>query len=1041
MPGHQHLEHVFRRQAGTLVRSALSLAIAGAFGLYGLGGITPAQAQSSTGTIYGTAPAGDTVTVRGPSGVTRTVTVNAAGNFSASSLPLGVYTVTLQKDGVTTDTREDITFAVGGGTRINFNAPAEGVRTLGTLTVTANSLPPIDISQVDSRVVVTSAQLAKLPLQRNAEAIAQLAPGVNAGTSAFVGLRGPEGQVLNSFAGSSIAENAYYINGFNTTDPLHNFGGLSLPYGAIEQEQVLTGGYSAMYGRSDGGVMNMVGKRGTNEWHFGFSELWQPDFGMASPHNQRYPTGPQYLTGPDGAQGKPYRFRNDNKAWQHTEDVYLGGPLIKDRLFFFGAYEANRQLSGQNVGTVETNQAIRYSYNNPKWYGKLDWNITDNNILELTGASNKSSYAGNVYEYNYATDGSNRGTYGKFKGPDTHTKDGADMYSLKYTGYITDSLTIDALYGKMKQTNYSEASSSDDPFIARAQFQNPAYTGGAAIVGPQTIATVNNPGAEDKTRNLRLDINYKIGGHSITAGIDNMDTQALNIGQQRSGAGGFAWFYGKGDPNLPISSLTGQEVGAPGGLGYYAFKDVFTTGAASVRVKQRAQYIEDRWQVTPNVLLSIGVRSDQFTNYNPDGQAYLRLTKPNWSPRLGATWDVYGDSSLKVYANAGRYYLDEPANVAIRGASGSVFTDQYFTYTGIDPATGQPTGLTQIPQGHYPGVSANNEFGVPPDPRQVTSKNAKAEYQDEYIAGLDKAFDMFGMHWTTGAKATYRRLRNMLDDVCETDVFVNAGVAQGFDPAAAEGQGCYIMNPGRNSSFNVPLVYGSTTSGYGTMTVPWSAFGMPDLLRKYVGLDLYLEHPFDGRWYGRLDYTISHSFGNSEGSVRSDIGQEDVAQTEDWDNSGVMTYANGDQANDRRHQIKFRGYYQITPEWLVGGTAQILSGTPRTCLGYFGPEQSDPFGYAAAYHFCGPEGTPAPGGATGRTPWQEIVSLNAEYRPAFADHKLAFSMLVYNLFNQQKVTQYYNTSESGPGVLSKDFWVPISQATPRYLQFGVTYDF
>ncbi|TAL98182.1 MAG: Oar protein, partial [Rhodanobacter sp.] len=889
--------------------------------------------------------------------------------------------------------------------------------------------------------VITSQQLAKLPLLRNAEAIAQLAPGVNAGTSAFAALTGPEGQTLNTFGGSTIAENAYYINGFNTTDPLHNFGGLTLPYGAIDQEQVLTGGYSARFGRSDGGVINMVGKRGTNEWHFGFAELWQPDFAMASPHNQSYPVGPEYKSNADGgAQGQPYRFRNDNKAWQHTEDFYVGGPLIQDKLFFFGAYEANREVSGQNVGSVETKQATTFSRDNPKWYGKLDWNINDNNILELTGASNKSSYTGNIYAYNYATDGSNRGTYGAFKGPDTHTKNGADMYSLRYTGYLTDSLTVDALYGKMKQTNYSQASGSQDPFIARAQFQNPALNGGVPIVGPQTIATVDNPGAEDKTRNLRLDINYKIGDHSITAGIDNLDTQALNIGRTRSGPG-FVWFYGKGDPNLPISSLTGQEVGAPGGQGYYAFKDVFTTGAASVRVKQRAQFIEDNWQVTDNVLVTIGVRNDQFTNYNPDAQAYLRLTKPNWSPRLGATWDVYGDSSLKVYANAGRYYLDEPANVAIRGASGSTFTDQYFTYTGIDPATGQPTGLTQIPQGHYPGVSANNEFGVPPDPRQVTSKNAKAEYQDEYIAGLDKAFDLFNMHWTAGAKGTYRHLRTMLDDVCATDVFANTGAAQGFDPVAAEGQGCYIMNPGRNSTFNVPLVAGSTTSGYGTMTVPWSAFGMPNMLRKYLGLNMYLEHPFDGKWYGRLDYTISHSFGNTEGSVRSDIGQADVAQTEDWDNSGVMTYSGGDQSNDRRHEIKFRGYYQITPEWLVGGTALILSGTPRSCLGYFGPQQTDPFGYRAAYHFCGAQGTPAPRGSTGRTPWQEIVGLNVEYRPAFADHKLAFSALVYNLFNQQRVTQYFATSESGPGTLSKDFWVPISQQQPRYIQFGVTYDF
>lgn len=72
-----------------------------------------------------------------------------------------------------------------------------------------------------------------------------------------------------SFGGSSAAENAYYINGFNSTDPLGGPGGLTLPYGSIDQQEIYTGGYSAKYGRSDGGVINAVGKRGTNEWRFG----------------------------------------------------------------------------------------------------------------------------------------------------------------------------------------------------------------------------------------------------------------------------------------------------------------------------------------------------------------------------------------------------------------------------------------------------------------------------------------------------------------------------------------------------------------------------------------------------------------------------------------------------------------------------------------------------------------------------------------------------------------------------------------------------
>jgi hypothetical protein len=1006
-------------RGAALRRTALAVAVAASVAL-----ASPVFAQSSTGSIFGSAPvaAGETVLIQSDSGVSREVSVDANGRYSAASLPLGTYKVSLKKDGNVVESRSNVTLVVGAGTQVSFAAAtSEDAKSLGAVTVMANALPAIDVSQVDSRTVITSEQLAKLPLQRSAEAIATLAPGVNTGSGYFTS---STGQVLNSFGGSSVAENAYYINGFNTSDPLHNFGGLTLPYGAVDQEQVLTGGYGAAYGRSDGGVINQVGKRGTNDWHFGGQVLYQPSWAQSNPDNY-------YLTN-----GQLYRYRQDNNNQStYTYDAYFGGPLIKDKLYVFGAVEGYQQQNGVNVGTVANGTVKNYSYSDPKWYAKVDWNITDNNILELTGASNKTEYGGNVYQYNYGP-GPSKGSYGNYLGPDVETKNGADLWIAKYTGYITDSLTVDALYGKMKQISYSNSGGGPESRILGAENQDPAYTGGIPIVGPQTSGSVSNPDAHDHTTNYRLDLNYKLGSHSITVGIDNLNVSSYDIGNIEPGPG-YSWEYGFGDPNLPISTAVGAGVAAPGGNGYYVDKYIYTTGASVVHVKQRAQFIEDQWQVNDRVLLSLGLRNDQFTNYNPDSVPYIRLGKPNWAPRLGVSWDVFGDSSLKVYGNAGRYYLDEPTNVAIRGAAGSTYTRQYFTYTGINPATGAPTGLVQIPQDVYPGVSANKEYGQPPDPKTVTSSNVKAEYQDEYIAGVDKAFEMFGEKWTAGAKGTYRVLRNDLDDVCDYNTFGDIGVSQGFDEGAAQGSGCYIMNPGRTADINVPLA----TGGYGTMVVPWSALGMPSLLRKYVALDTYLEHPFDGKWYAKIMYTWSHSYGNTEGSVRSDIGQEDVSQTEDWDNKGVMTYANGDQANDRRHQIKAYGYYQVTPEWLVGANVQILSGTPIVCLGYFGPEQSDPYVYQASYHFCGPNGTPAAPGSTGRTPWTELVSLNAEYRPDWAQHKLAFSVQVYNLFDQQRATELYGTSESGPGQASTQYKVPLFYTTPRYVQFGVSYDF
>jgi outer membrane receptor for ferrienterochelin and colicin len=1016
--GDLHMSSRIIRQGSILRHSALAIALA-----VGLGGTGVVLAQSTSGNIFGTAQPGDTVQITGNTGFNREIPVDASGRFQISNVPVGTYNVDLKRNGAVVDSRKNVSLTVGKGSDVSFAAAAAATsaQSLDSVTVTANSLPPVDVSTVDSRTVITSEQLAKLPLARTAEAIALLAPGAVGGSGYF---KGPTGNSLVSIGGGSVTENAYYINGFNTTDPLSGFGGITLPYGAIDQQEILAGGYGAAYGRSAGGVISQVGKRGTNEWHFGAQVLWEPNGAASAPGNVHYK-----VDSPTTSAGELYNYNQRDKQTRTVESAYVGGPLIKDKLYIFLAAEQER-TEGTLVKSQDTPTYQSTSYRNPKYYAKLDWNINDSNILEITGAQNKQSYDASQYSFDYDT--LQRGAY---TGKDTSgvplNKTGADLYSAKFTSYITDDLTLTALYGKMKGTYYSSASDSTLPHIITPSNQNPAYTGGGQISNDNSSTRVYNPLHKSTNTNLRIDLSYHIGDHTITGGIDNQDIRDKDDGQTTSGPG-YAWEYGKANPGAPIAGAPGEDsyVAPAAGQGYYVDQYKFST-TASVRTQQRAQYIEDSWQVNDRWLVKIGLRNDQFTNYAANGDAYLRLRSPQWAPRLGATWDVNGDSSLKIYANAGRYYLALPSSVALRSAGQSLYTREYFNYTGID-ANGVPQGLTPIDTATGGPISANREYGIPRDPNTATSRNLKSEYQDEFILGFDKTL---GDKWVYGAKATVRELRNAIDDVGDPGPIQAALIAQGVDPATIGPiQGSYLFNPGRASQFLVP----NTNGGYYQANVSNADFGFPQLKRNYYGLEMYLEHPFDGKWYGKVDYVYSKSYGNSEGQVRSDINQQDVSATVDWDFPQLMNYSGGELSNSRRHVLKAYGSYQMTEEFMLSGNLSVSSGAPKTCLGQFGADQSDPTGYGSYYHYC--FGQPSPPGSMGHNPWQYLVDLSAEYRPVWADKKLAFNITVFNVFNTRETLQINPQAGTTEAPLA-DYKVSLFQTTPRYARFAITYDF
>jgi outer membrane receptor for ferrienterochelin and colicin len=1016
-----------------LKRSALTVAL----GLCFAGGV---HAQSTTGSIYGNAGQGAKVTVSNDSGLSRTASADAAGRYTISSLPVGNYTVTIERDGKVVGTRT-VTVRAGAGA----DASVGDATTLETVTVVGSGMVnTIDTTAVDTRSILTAEQLERLPLARSAEAVALLAPGAVSGAAGFFG-------GLVSFGGSGVSENAYYVNGYFTGEPLSNLGGFSLPWGAIEQQETFIGGYSAKYGRSDGGVINQIGKRGTNEWTFGAQVTYTPKSLRGDADDLYFPD----LELPDGYEysddslpGTLFLRGKDSTSWSHEIDLYAGGPLIKDRLFAFVAAEWNRNESTAAPNALATSRVTDTTTDNPKLYGKVDWNITDNHFLELTYLRERTSADGKYYAYDFET-----GEKGALQStvPDPFDQDSRYVVG-KYTGYLTDNLTFSATYGQGKLTKKQINPSiiPGMPLLGSTTLQNPAITGGTPITNIQGGAVGFD--AEDKTRGLRADLEWVLGDHTLTFGLDNIKFEAINEGQDQLVD---RWIYGRTTSNI-VGGHVGSPVTPTNPNGYYVYKLIFRT-ATSMSLDQKAWYIEDRWQVTDNFLASIGIRNDRFTNKNNFGETYLDA-KNQWAPRLGFAWDVNGDSTFKVFGNAGRYFLALPNNVAIRGASASTFTREYFTYTGI-ASDGTPTGLTPVPRtdGGSGPYSSNGEYGQPIDVAAFAPSDLKNMYQDEFILGMEHAL---ANNWMIGVKFTSRNLKSSVDDVCDPYTLMDA---QGLTPEnfvngqfiASNDAGklyavsyCYMFNPGGKNTFSLAEtdINGNPTGARGEFVMTNEDWRFDQgLKRTYSGIDIYLERPFDGKWEARIDYTFSKSRGNNEGQVKSEFGQTNISKTQDWDAAEIMRYSYGYLANDRRHQLKMRGSYQLTDELLVGANVRILSGAPISCLGFFNPDgtidegsaAADPISYGASYHTCfGEIATPG----SKRTPWTKTVDLGLTYTPAFFDKKLSLGVQVRNLLNANKATQVDVTSEDDPYTVSNTYLLPIGRQTPRTVVFTASYD-
>lgn len=1007
-----------------------------------IGGFNAAYAQSNaTGTIYGTVQPGSGVTVvieNRATGFARTLAPDAAGRFSATALPPGTYAVRQLRDGKTTDT-STVEVLLGQGAEVVFAGTAQVIQITGTVR-------RLDMTSTTSSSTFTATQLAALPVAQNLTAIMQLAPDVVKADPRYAGGA--------SVGGGAPSENSYYINGFPVTNPLTQLGSMELPFGAISQAQVLTGGFGAEFGRSTGGVVNIITKSGSNDFEGGVSYSIAPRSMRSSPKNIYYNSGANPAT-----DGTIFKFEQDNKSQEVNIGANVGGPIIKDKLFYFIAVDQSTTRSSSNssdpnqlLGNIQssTNNANGWTDAkdvNKRYLAKFDWSITDNHRLEYTALGDNwvtdASYSGFDYATLKRIPGTVYTAHYKNQGSLTPLVGGTASI-VKYTGNLTNDLTLQALYGESSSSHeqtYNPDLGSAIPgsiFQAGAASKFPGLNYGTAQ--PLSGQNLNAAGGKDKTKSYRLDVEYTLGSHTLRAGLDENKLTSASAGLVS--AGGSVFSYRKtGTPNGvrtfgPYTYVVNDGSGPIAAAGYYVRQRAFSS-VTNARSDQTAQYIEDRWQVNKTLLLTLGLRNESFKGYNQDNEIYIN-SKNFVSPRIGAAWDVKGDSSLKVFANLGRYSIQTPTHVAVRGAGASTLVDQFFTYTGVD-ANGVPTGLKPLTAQPF---SPDNETGLPKDPNSVAAQNPKPSYQDELIFGIENSLTR---KLNVGAKMTYRKLGATLDDTCDEAPFDKYADDKGINRTNYLFN-CQQFNPGRTNNF---LVDYANTKTYTPVTLSAAEMGYATIKpkRTFFALDFFLEHPFSDGWYGKIAYTWSKNKGTTEGQTKSDNGQTDVSATSTWDFPVIMENTYGYLPGDRRHQIKGIGYYQLTPEWVIGGVTSAASGRPKNCAGNYGgtDPNGDP-GYGSIFFYCSFDGgatqVATSRGSEGRLPWSFNLDANVTYQPASVKG-LKLRVDVYNLFNRQTTLASLETHEASqdPSTVLPTYGSVVGYSAPRYVKLTAQYNF
>jgi len=967
-----------------------------------------ASAQETTGTIrgravdsQGLAVPGATVTATGPQGTKSGIT-DADGRFSIPFLTPGPYEVQVQLQGFKTFDQKNITVSLGQAVDLPVKMEVGGLTETVNITATA---PIIDTTSTTTGAVLSSEMFTQVPVGRRLSDTLYMAPGVSTG--------GTIGSANPSISGASGLENQYVIDGVNVTNQGYGalgsysivFGSLgnATPFDFVKDVQVKTGGYQAEFGQSTGGVVNVVTKSGSNDLR-GSAFAYSRPSGLEGDWTQ--------VTSPNGS---------INVTGSHLSDAGIegGGPVMRNRLFFFGAidpsWETRTSIAPSEssfplnaLGDVDRNRrTVSYSAK-----GTLQLSSSHRIDASFFGDPSKGyngPQRGDAL-LNQTTAGFSSLTYG------------GHNQTVRYDGVLSNNFLVQAHYARALN-DIVETPSVNEWFVRDRTVVPNIVSGGIGFYEAGNHS-LNNQYAVNAT-NL-------FGGHQLKYGIEYDDVTYSNINQRT----GPTFTTPVGD-----QTATGAQIDI---LSDPTFGKVYSVVRANLNSERLTTqkyvdfFVQDSWKVGDRLTVNPGIRYEQETLTGTLVSDFG--LKNNWAPRIGAAYDPLGDGKSKVFGSFGIFYARVPNDLAARALSADA---------GIGADYFDPNLTRPIPNGVLAG-GRTTHYSIAGAGADSIDPNAKLSYVREFALGVEREIMA---NTTMGVRWIDRRIPRVLEDVA------NCPMAA-YDLASTSsvcGSVDYILtNPSSATPINPGVI---------AIDPRFAAVKFADPVHKYDAVELTFNRRMANNWSLLASYRWSRLRGNFEGFYREDNGQSDPGISSLYDfPTADPTYKsiggypgdiqfladpNGVLPLDRPHQGKIFGNY-VWRDLNLGVGISLVSGKPMT------PMDPNP---NTNYQNGGeiPDAARGTGiqtvdGFKTRSPFQSQVDFQAAYQLKIGGvRQLSLMADIFNLFNQQTVLDYdaWTSITYGAGP-NPNFGLPTTSVLsgnppqyqiPRQIRLGVRFQF
>jgi outer membrane receptor protein involved in Fe transport len=903
------------------------------------------------------------------------------GGYYITSLPPGIYTLTVYYNDATFS-RNNVLVQVGKEAVVNIGV--DSAATKGETINIAGAAPIVDQGSTKVGSTITSDFTNNIPTGRTFGEVMAATAGAQGDTYGI------------SFAGATSAENTYVVEGLNTTDT--GFGTLSsnLPNEFVQETEVITGGYNAEFGRATGAIVNVVTKTGSNQFHGSVFGHFQPQ-GLTASSNRILREG----TAIDRELNQDYRYDFGaelggpiikDKLWFHvgftpTISKTTTTRIINRSIDLVDNKTGMPVTGGDGVADIDpttgftqreevSRRDLGSDFRTYFFTAKLTGAVSSNHQWQITGFGNPErddAVFSTVHDPNSAKARTDQGAYdlsGKWTSKFNDGKTQVDAVVGFHNGY-NNSLPLNAandvpgiryayvrsLYDFADVEGQSAVAKCKDS-TATAPDPNDPYP--KIVNCPVQNYTDSGLGfLEDRTNNRTsavLSVTQRVkaaGQHVFKAGIDT-EFSTYDSGRRFSGGSFLIRDPDDVDANgMPASgdfTIRQYLKYDPSGTipcGIDANQDgtgdskcaVIPKLDANTNDRSIAAYIQDSWQIRPNLTLNAGIRWEQQVGYVAE---FLQgTTAPDTgevipkvgfqldnllAPRLGFIYDPTQEGKSKIFGHWGRFYENIPMDMNVRAFGGET------TREGIVGITNDGSLNNSCPFDHGTADLANKVLACTAGATQTlggtltyVAPGLQGQYTQELIFGAEYEVipDM-----TVGVNYIHRSLPVVIEDMSTdggTNYFI-ANPAVNFDDEAKKLDDLAAMT----TNTALKALYQSRAEQLRIV----KNFDPPS--RNYDAVQLSAKKRPTGNSLLQASYTYSRAVGNYPGLFSTETGQLDPNITSQYDLPDLMPNRYGPSGLDRPHNLKVDGFYAFDFKkaglFVLGASFRAQSGVPHNTL-------------------------------------------------------------------------------------------------------------